>query len=90
MMDVRGRWVEGHTGDEWNERCDKLAGLARKKAMGIEPKKKGPSKATLMLQTIKEIAKLAEKNSDPKVYLTANFTDWAIVKEYCDEVLGNK
>lgn len=40
MMNVRGRWVEGHTGDEWNERCDKLAGIERKRAMGIEPSKR--------------------------------------------------
>lgn len=30
MMHVKTRWVEGHTGDEHNERCDKLAKAARK------------------------------------------------------------
>jgi len=28
---VQTRWVEGHTGDEHNERCDELANIARKK-----------------------------------------------------------
>ena len=30
LMHVKTRWVEGHTGDEHNERCDKLANAARK------------------------------------------------------------
>lgn len=29
-MNVKTRWVKGHSGDEHNERCDKLANLARK------------------------------------------------------------
>lgn len=29
-LDAKTRWVEGHSGDEHNERCDKLAGWARK------------------------------------------------------------
>jgi len=40
LMNVQTRWVEGHTGDEHNERCDKLANEARlqvnKKADKIE------------------------------------------------------
>lgn len=28
-LDVKTRWVEGHSGDEHNERCDKLANEAR-------------------------------------------------------------
>lgn len=28
---AKTRWVEGHSGDEHNERCDKLANLGRKK-----------------------------------------------------------
>lgn len=28
-VNVQTRWVEGHTGDEHNERCDKLANYAR-------------------------------------------------------------
>lgn len=29
LMSVRTRWVEGHSGDEHNERCDALANAAR-------------------------------------------------------------
>ena len=29
-MSVKTRWVKGHDGDVWNERCDKLANNARK------------------------------------------------------------
>jgi ribonuclease HI len=29
-MDVKTRWVKSHSGDEYNERCDYLAGKARK------------------------------------------------------------
>jgi len=28
-MNVRTQWVKGHSGDRWNERCDKLANNAR-------------------------------------------------------------
>lgn len=35
-LDVKTRWVQGHTGDEHNERCDKLANEAR---LGINRKK---------------------------------------------------
>ena len=27
-LQVKFRWVKGHAGDEWNERCDQLAGQA--------------------------------------------------------------
>lgn len=26
------RWVHGHTGDKWNEKCDELAGLGKQEA----------------------------------------------------------
>lgn len=29
-MKVKTKWVKGHSGDRWNERCDKLANNARK------------------------------------------------------------
>jgi hypothetical protein len=29
-MKVKTKWVKGHSGDEYNERCDKLANNARK------------------------------------------------------------
>jgi ribonuclease HI len=85
MMNVYGRWVEGHTGDQWNERADKLAGEERRRAMGIEPKKKS-SKSALMLRVIKEIATLAElkKSAHPDVCKN----DWDNIKDLCDQVLG--
>ena len=35
--DVEWRWVRGHSGDPWNERCDALAGqaIARVKGVGV-------------------------------------------------------
>lgn len=35
LLSVKTRWVEGHTGDEHNERCDKLANAAR---LGVQAK----------------------------------------------------
>lgn len=35
LLSVKTRWVEGHSGDEHNERCDKLANAAR---LGIQAK----------------------------------------------------
>ena len=29
-MNVKTQWIRGHSGDPWNERCDKLANHARK------------------------------------------------------------
>lgn len=75
MMNVTGRWVEGHTGDEWNERCDKLAGIERRKAMGIEPKKK-TSKSTLMLKAIKEIGAVIDS-----VFVDKSMDDDSALKE---------
>lgn len=42
IMHVQTRWIEGHTGDEHNERCDKLANAARlgTDVNQIKPKKK--------------------------------------------------
>lgn len=31
MLHVKDKWVKGHSGNEWNERCDVLAGEAREK-----------------------------------------------------------
>lgn len=42
-LSLKTRWVEGHSGDEWNERCDKLAGAARKSLLPPKPKKKKES-----------------------------------------------
>lgn len=85
MMNVQGRWVEGHAGDEWNERCDKLAGIERRRAMGIEPRKKS-SKSTLMLKAIKEIAMIASSTLDK--HTGDNSLNQII--ELCKPFLGNK
>lgn len=36
---VHTRWVEGHTGDVHNERCDELANIARKSLLPPKPEK---------------------------------------------------
>jgi ribonuclease HI len=33
--DVEWRWVRGHSGDPWNERCDALAGQAIARVKGV-------------------------------------------------------
>lgn len=42
LLDVKTRWVEGHSGDEYNERCDELANLGR--MGGVDNIKKKPRK----------------------------------------------
>lgn len=32
MLKARTRWVRGHTGETWNERCDSLAGRGKQEA----------------------------------------------------------
>ncbi len=59
MMGVTGRWVEGHTGDEWNERCDKLAGVERRRAMGIETKPR-VNKSKLLREACEKMAEELE------------------------------
>lgn len=44
-LKLQTRWIEGHSGDEHNERCDKLANMGRKKIMDPPPvKSMGDSK----------------------------------------------
>ena len=45
-MKVKTRWVRGHNGDVWNERCDKLANNARKGITTIALDKPGPKADT--------------------------------------------
>jgi ribonuclease HI len=61
-FDVQTRWVEGHNGDEHNERCDKLANEARlQKQVDIRSKKWTESEELFLLNnydkmTVEEIA----------------------------------
>lgn len=48
-LNVQTRWVEGHTGDEHNERCDTLANMARKGTDEEKPKKKLAKKVPIQL-----------------------------------------
>jgi len=34
-LNVKTRWVRGHSGDTWNERCDRLANLGRKQIQEV-------------------------------------------------------
>lgn len=56
LMDVKTRWVEGHTGDEYNERCDELANIARTGQTKTKTKKKIPPQKNNVSVTFKVIA----------------------------------
>ena len=43
---IKTRWVEGHSGNEHNDRCDKLANDARKLLVSEPPKTKKKKKST--------------------------------------------
>jgi ribonuclease HI len=45
-LNVKTRWVKGHSGDTWNERCDKLANNARKGISTIALDNCGPKADT--------------------------------------------
>ena len=45
------RWVKGHSGEEWNERVDALAGAARQALVPERVKKKATRRAQLRLAT---------------------------------------
>ena len=34
---VRWQWIKGHAGTHWNERCDALAGAARRAGLKVAP-----------------------------------------------------
>lgn len=50
-LNVKTRWVQGHSGDEHNERCDRLANLGRH---GMTPDQALPSKNQKKKAAIKE------------------------------------
>jgi len=69
-LNVKTRWVEGHSGDTYNERCDRLANEGRK--MYDEPKEKlakvKPIKVTLesllkRIETLEREVKILKEKS---------------------------
>ena len=80
-MSVLVRWVEGHTGDTWNERCDQLAGVERKLAMGIQPKKRVDKSKILkeackkMAETLKYIKLECEDLKHRQLFVRDDFID---------------
>lgn len=94
-MCVQARWVEGHTGDKWNERCDTLAGVQRKLAMGIQPKKRVSNSKALkkacnaMSDALQYIKRECEDLKAQKLFIRDDFIDTAEValQEYA-EALG--
>jgi ribonuclease HI len=83
MMNVKSRWVEGHTGDEHNERCDELAGIQRKLAMGIEPKKRINNSKLMkdacknMANALRYIKEECENLKYQKLFIRDDFIDKA-------------
>lgn len=53
-LNVKTRWVEGHTGDEHNERCDKLANQGRKM---YDPPKENSIKLRKTKVTLESLSK---------------------------------
>lgn len=89
---VEARWVEGHTGDQWNERCDELAGIQRKLAMGIQPKKRVSNSKALkkacnaMQDALEYIKRECEDLKAQKLFIRDDFIDKAefALQDYAD------
>jgi len=86
MMYIKTRWVEGHTGDTWNERCDKLAGMERDKAMGVTRKARKSSKnlkeaCEKMKETLEYVLRETLQMKDDGLYRRDDFED------YCEAAL---
>lgn len=66
-LNVKTRWVEGHSGDEHNERCDKLANIGRKGESEEKPKKTRKNSTNELKSQIEalklEVAQLKEELS---------------------------
>ena len=54
-MSVKTQWVQGHSGDEFNDRCDKLANIARKslESPKLNPKKERAIKNKQLKNSVK-------------------------------------
>lgn len=86
-LNAKTRWVEGHSGVEWNERCDKLAGAARDEAMGVVRKPRGEKTKKLKLacekmkETLEYVLKETLQMKDDGIYRRDDFED------YCEDAL---
>jgi ribonuclease HI len=86
-LSVKTRWVEGHTGVEWNERCDKLAGIARDEAMGVVRKPRKSSKplkegCEKMAETLEWIKREMLQMEAEGTYVRHD------IEDQCDEALN--
>jgi ribonuclease HI len=80
MLDVETRWVQGHTGDEHNERCDQLANEARTGA-----KKEKKSKKSKIGQKSSEVVCFWYKNVLKILDLERN-----IIEDHSEELHGKR
>ncbi len=67
-LNVKTRWVEGHTGDEHNERCDTLANIARK---GTEEKPKKRASKKVPIELVYDL--IAKVGGETAAFLTKEF-----------------
>lgn len=82
---VKTKWVKGHSGDFWNDRCDKLANLARKNLPVENLDKPGPNMDTRIGSKKNGIICLWHGDTLKIVDLETN-----IVEDYCREVHGKR
>lgn len=69
-LNVKTRWVEGHTGDTHNERCDKLANLGRKQTSEESPKIQKKTRKSVSVNVIYNlIAKLSHHNTESALFM---------------------
>jgi ribonuclease HI len=86
LLNAQTRWVRGHSGDLWNERCDKLANMARK---GIVESHNSPVVKTLIE------SKIGSKKNDVvsvwfKGVLRVIDFETGIIENYNREVHGKR
>jgi ribonuclease HI len=73
QLRVKTRWVEGHSGDPWNEKCDELANEARKSLLppeAVKPKKEKKKKQLSPPEG--QLSPSTENNCNPQVNFSWN------------------
>jgi len=86
ILDVKTRWVEGHNGDEHNERCDKLANQARINGQNKKEKIKAMLDGRSLIGRKKSgVVCVWYKNKLKVIDLEQN-----IIEDYNREVHGNR